>query len=47
MSRNVARKTITVEQHLLALQRVECRTDAQRDLTEAVHTLKQIVVVKG
>ncbi|HEY3061017.1 MAG TPA: RtcB family protein [Chloroflexota bacterium] len=66
MSRNVARKTITMEQHLLALQGVECRTDpdvidespacyksidavmaAQVDLTEPVHALKQIVVVKG
>jgi tRNA-splicing ligase RtcB len=66
MSRNVARKTITMEQHLLALRAVECRTDpdvidespacyksidavmaAQADLTEPVHALKQIVVVKG
>jgi tRNA-splicing ligase RtcB len=66
MSRNVARKTITLEQHLAALEGVECRTDpdvidespaaykpieavmaAQADLTEAVHTLKQIIVVKG
>jgi tRNA-splicing ligase RtcB len=66
MSRNVARKTISLEQHLAALAGVEARTDAdlidespaaykdveavmraQADLTEAVHTLKQIVVVKG
>jgi tRNA-splicing ligase RtcB len=66
MSRNVARKSITLEQHLAALQGVECRTDpdvvdespacykpieavmaAQAELTEPVHTLKQIVVVKG
>jgi tRNA-splicing ligase RtcB len=66
MSRNVARKTITLEQHLAALKDVECRTDAdvidespaaykdveavmraQSDLTEPLHVLKQIVVVKG
>jgi tRNA-splicing ligase RtcB len=66
MSRNVARKSITLEQHLAALQGVECRTDpdvidespacykdveavmrAQAELTEPIHTLKQIVVVKG
>lgn len=66
MSRNVARKTITLEQHLAALEGVECRTDmdvidespaaykdveavmaAQADLTEPVHALKQIIVVKG
>jgi tRNA-splicing ligase RtcB len=66
MSRNVARKSITLEQHLAALEGVECRTDpdvidespacykpiesvmaAQADLTEPMHTLKQIVVVKG
>jgi tRNA-splicing ligase RtcB len=66
MSRNVARKTITMEQHLASLEGVECRTDAdvidespaaykdveavmraQADLTEPVHVLKQIVVVKG
>jgi len=62
----MARKTITLEQHLAALAGVEARTDAdlidespaaykdveavmraQADLTEAVHTLKQIAVVKG
>jgi tRNA-splicing ligase RtcB len=62
----VARKSITLEQHLAALEGVECRTDpdvidespacykpiesvmaAQADLTEPMHTLKQIVVVKG
>ena len=66
MSRNVARKTITMEQHLAALEGVEVRKDAdvidespaaykpidavmaaQADLTEPIHTLKQIVVVKG
>jgi tRNA-splicing ligase RtcB (3'-phosphate/5'-hydroxy nucleic acid ligase) len=66
MSRNVARKTITMEQHLSALEGVEVRKDAdvidespaayksidavmaaQADLTEPIHTLKQIVVVKG
>jgi len=66
MSRNVARRTISMEQHLAALEGVECRTDesvidespacykdieavmaAQAELTEPVHTLKQIVVVKG
>ena len=66
MSRNVARKTITMEQHLASLEGVEFRKDpdvidespaaykdvgavmrAQTDLTEPVHVLKQIVVVKG
>jgi tRNA-splicing ligase RtcB (3'-phosphate/5'-hydroxy nucleic acid ligase) len=66
MSRNVARKTITMEQHLASLEGVEFRKDpdvidespaayksiaavmaAQADLTEPVHTLKQIIVVKG
>ena len=66
MSRNVARKTITLEQHLAALQGVESRVDpdvldespaayksidavmaAQADLTEPVHAIKQIIVVKG
>ena len=66
MSRNVARKTIDMQQHLAAMQGVEFRTDAdlldespaayksidavmaaQADLTQPVHTLKQIVVVKG
>lgn len=66
MSRNAARKAITLEQHLAAVDGVECRLDddvidespaaykpveavmrAQSDLTEPVHILKQIVVVKG
>ena len=66
MSRNAARKAITMEQHLASLAGIECRTDAdvidespaayksidsvmaaQDDLTEQVHTLKQIIVVKG
>jgi tRNA-splicing ligase RtcB len=66
MSRNMARKTITMDQHLAALEGVEFRRDpdvidespaayksieavmaAQADLTQPVHTLKQIIVVKG
>ena len=66
MSRNVARKSISMEQHLASLEGIEFRRDpdvidespaaykpidtvmaAQADLTEPVHTLKQIVVVKG
>ena len=66
MSRNQARKTITVESHEEALRNVECRKDAstldetpsaykdidavmeaQRDLVEPVHTLRQVLCVKG
>jgi tRNA-splicing ligase RtcB (3'-phosphate/5'-hydroxy nucleic acid ligase) len=66
MSRNLARKTITLQQHLASLEGIEVRRDAdvidespaaykdveavmraQSDLTEPVHRLKQIVVVKG
>jgi tRNA-splicing ligase RtcB len=66
MSRNVARKSISMEQHLASLEGVEFRRDpdvidespaayknveavmrAQSDLTEPVHAIKQIVVVKG
>ncbi len=66
MSRNAARKAISMEEHIAAVAGVECRLDkdvidespaaykpidavilAQRDLTEVVHTLKQIVCVKG
>ena len=66
MSRNVARKSISMEQHLASLEGVEVRRDpdvidespaaykdveavmrAQADLTEPVHAIKQIVVVKG
>ncbi len=66
MSRNAARKAITMEQHLAAVADVECRLDAdvidespaaykpieavmaaQADLTEPIHTLKQIICVKG
>ena len=66
VSRNVARKTIALEQHRAALQGVESRVDtdvldespaayksidavmaAQADLTEPVHAIKQIIVVKG
>ena len=66
MSRNRARKTISVEAHAEALENVECRKgaatldetpaaykdidavmEAQRDLVEPVHTLRQVVCVKG
>jgi tRNA-splicing ligase RtcB (3'-phosphate/5'-hydroxy nucleic acid ligase) len=66
MSRNEARRTISLEEHLAATQGVECRKDvdvidespksykdilavmkAQDDLVEVVHTLKQVVCVKG
>jgi tRNA-splicing ligase RtcB (3'-phosphate/5'-hydroxy nucleic acid ligase) len=66
MSRGVARRSISMEQHVLAMVGVEARTDAdvldespaaykpieavmaaQRDLTEPVVALKQIIVVKG
>ena len=66
MSRNKARKTITLEQHAAATAGVECRKDAevldespaaykdidavmaaQTDLVEIVHTLRQVVCVKG
>ncbi len=66
MSRTAAKKTFTVEDHILATQGVECRKDedvldetpgayknidavmaAQTDLVEVVHTLKQVLCVKG
>ncbi len=66
MSRGLARKTITVEQHAADTAGVVCRKDAdvidespraykdidlvmaaQDDLVEVVHTLKQVVCVKG
>ncbi|HEY5721098.1 MAG TPA: RtcB family protein [Allosphingosinicella sp.] len=66
MSRTEAKKTFTVEDHVLATEGVECRKDvsvidetpaaykpieavmaAQADLVEIVHTLKQVVCVKG
>ena len=66
MSRGEAKRRFTVEDHVLATERVECRKDAdvidetpaaykdidavmaaQTDLVDVVHTLKQIVCVKG
>ena len=66
MSRNQARKEITIEQHRADTAGVECRKDAtvldespaaykdidavmhaQSDLVDIVHTLKQVLCVKG
>lgn len=66
MSRNEARKTFTIEDHVAATDGVECRKDdsvldetpgaykdidavmaAQADLVDIVHTLKQVLCVKG
>jgi tRNA-splicing ligase RtcB len=66
MPRGVAKRTITLEEHIKATEGVACRKDldvidespaayknvdavmrAQEDLVEIVHTLKQIVCVKG
>jgi len=66
MSRTVARKTFTVDDHARDTAGVECRKDkdvvdetpkaykdidtvmkAQEDLVDIVHTLKQVVCVKG
>ena len=66
MSRNEARRRFTMEDHLAATAKVECRKDkdvidetpmaykpiddvmnAQRDLVEIQHTLRQVVCVKG
>jgi tRNA-splicing ligase RtcB len=66
MSRTEAKKTFTLDDHVLATEGVECRKDhgvidetpaaykpiekvmaAQADLVEIVHTLKQVVCVKG
>ena len=66
MSRTEAKKRFTLEDHVAAVQGVECRKDAdvidetpaayksiddvmaaQADLVEVVHTLKQVLCVKG
>lgn len=66
MSRKEAKRRVSMDEHLAAVQGVECRKDegvldetpaaykpiesvmnAQQDLVEVVHTLKQIVCVKG
>lgn len=66
MSRNDAKRKISVADHIKATEGVECRKDAavidespaayksidavieaQKDLVEVVHTLKQVVCVKG
>lgn len=66
MSRNVAKKTVTLEQHKEAVKGVECRVDAdvldetpaayksisavmaaQSDLIEIVHSLRQVLNIKG
>jgi len=66
MSRTEAKRRVSMEEHLQAVQGVECRKDeavldetpaaykpienvmaAQQDLVEVVHTLKQVVCVKG
>ncbi len=66
MSRNEARRRITLDDHIAATAGVECRKDeavidespkcykdieavmnAQSDLVEIAHTLKQVVCVKG
>ena len=66
MSRTQAKKEVSMEEHLKAVDGVECRKDqgvldetpsaykpiekvmeAQDDLVEIVHTLKQVVCVKG
>lgn len=66
MSRTQAKKVVSLEEHRLATEGVECRKDegvidetpsaykpiekvmaAQKDLVEIVHTLKQVVCVKG
>jgi tRNA-splicing ligase RtcB len=66
MSRTEAKRRISLEDHRLATEGVECRKDAdvvdespaaykpieavmsaQDDLVEVVHTLKQVVCVKG
>jgi len=66
MSRTEARKTITVDQHIVDTQGVVCDKSAgvldespraykdidevmaaQKDLVEVVHTLKQVICVKG
>lgn len=66
MSREEAKRRVSMEEHLIATTGVECRKDksvidetpsaykdiemvmaAQSDLVEVVHTLKQVVCVKG
>ena len=66
MSRNEARRRISLDDHIKDTAGVECRKDedvidesprsykdieavmnAQRDLVEIAHTLKQVVCVKG
>ena len=66
MSRTQAKKQVSLEAHIAAVDGVECRTDAdvvdetpaaykpidavmdaQKDLVEIVHTLRQVVCVKG
>jgi tRNA-splicing ligase RtcB (3'-phosphate/5'-hydroxy nucleic acid ligase) len=66
MSRTQAKKEVSLDEHVKALEGVECRKDegvldetpraykpieavmaAQADLVEIVHTLKQVVCVKG
>lgn len=66
MSRNEAKRQVSLDEHLEATKDVECRKDksvidetpraykdiekvmaAQSDLVEIVHTLKQVVCVKG
>jgi tRNA-splicing ligase RtcB len=66
MSRTEAKRRFTLEDHVKATERVECRKDkdvidetpmaykdidavmaAQADLVEVVHTLRQVVCVKG
>ena len=66
MSRSAAKRQITVEEHVLATEGVECRKDegmidespaayksiddvmaSQTDLVQIVHTLKQVLCVKG
>lgn len=66
MSRNQAKKLVTLDEHIADTEGVECRKDesvldetpkaykpieavmaAQADLVEIVHTLKQVVCVKG
>jgi len=66
MSRTEAKRRVSMDEHLAAIEGVECRKDAgvldetpasykpieavmaaQQDLVEIVHTLKQVVCVKG
>lgn len=66
MSRTEAKKSVSMEEHLISVKHVECRKDigvldetpaaykpiddvmeAQKDLVEVMHTLRQVVCVKG